>query len=151
MDKKGVSRFSVGVFCPKPPKNIVGEPFCASEMFWYQKSMDNRGITILSIFFVSHRQESSPVNQSVFQNYFCFKLLDNKGITILSIVFVSQCRKVCGEPSNDSKIRAPKKTMQKRGVQLFSREKMLVSQNRRNTWGNAFVFQKNSSTEESYG
>ena len=43
------------------------EPVCVSELFWFQN------------------------------------LLDNRGITILSIVFVSQCRKFCGEPSNDSK------------------------------------------------
>ena len=33
-----------------------------------------------------------------FQNF-----LDNRVITFLSIVFVAQCRKICGEPSNDSK------------------------------------------------
>ena len=35
MDKRGrVSNFSLEVFfCPKSPKNIVGEAFCVSEMF----------------------------------------------------------------------------------------------------------------------
>ena len=57
MDKRGrVSSFSLEVFfCPKSPKNIVGEPFCVSELFWFQNFLDNRVITILLIFFVSHR------------------------------------------------------------------------------------------------
>ena len=55
MDKRGrVSSFSLEVFfCPKSPKNIIGEPFRVSELFWYQKFLDNRGFTILSFVFVS--------------------------------------------------------------------------------------------------
>ena len=44
-------------FGPKSPKAIVGEPFCVSEMFWYQKFLDNRSITILSFVFVSQCQK----------------------------------------------------------------------------------------------
>ena len=54
------------------PKNLVGEHFCVSEKFWYQKILDNRVITILPYFFVSHRQESSRANPSVFKIYSCF-------------------------------------------------------------------------------
>ena len=60
-------------FGPNLPKKIVGAPSCVSEMFWYQKFLDNRGITILSIFFVSHRQKSSWANPPSFQNYSGFK------------------------------------------------------------------------------
>ena len=49
--------FPSNFVCPKSPKNIVGEPFFLSEIFWYQKFFDNRGITILSNFFVSHCQK----------------------------------------------------------------------------------------------
>ena len=105
MDEKGgVTFFRRSFFCPKSAKNIVGEPFCVSERFWYQKFLDNRGIAILSNFFVSHRQKSfwrKPV--CVSESFWFQNLLDKKGITILSIVFVSQCRKICGEASNDSK------------------------------------------------
>ena len=38
----------------------------------------------------------------------------------------------------------------KRSSTLF-RGKFLVSQYRKTSWGNAFVFQKNSSTEKKYG
>ena len=56
MDKRGgCDVFPSKFFCPKMPKNIVGEPFCVSEKFWYEKVLDNRSITIFLIFFVSHR------------------------------------------------------------------------------------------------
>ena len=72
-------------FCPKTPKNIVGGHFCVSEMFWYQKILDNRSITILLICFVSHRQKSPWANTSVFQNY--------SGFQTLWIIWVSRfCR-----------------------------------------------------------
>ena len=74
MDKKGGVTFFRRSFFPNRTKNIVGEPFCVSEMFWYQNILDNRGITILSIFFVWHRQESSRAKPSVLQNYSCFKI-----------------------------------------------------------------------------
>ena len=74
MDKKGVSRFSVEVFWSQIAEKIVGESFCISEIFWYQKFFDNRLITNLSTFFVSHRQKSSWANPSVFQNCSGFKI-----------------------------------------------------------------------------
>ena len=80
MDRKGVSRFSVEVFLSQVAENIVGEPFCVSEMFWYQKFLDNRGITILPNFFVSHRQKSSWANRSVFQNYTGIKMFWTTGV-----------------------------------------------------------------------
>ena len=43
-------------------------------MFWYQKFLDNRGITILPNFFVSHRQKSSWAIRSVFQKYTGIKM-----------------------------------------------------------------------------
>ena len=71
--------------CPKSPKNIVGESFCVSEMFWYQKFLDNKGITILSCVFVSQCQKLSWANRSVFQNY--------SGINLFWIIGVSRlCR-----------------------------------------------------------
>ena len=80
MDKKGVSRFSVEIFLSQVAKNIVGEPFCVSEMFWYQNFLDNRGSTILPNFFVSHRQKSSWANRSVFQNYTGIKMFWITGV-----------------------------------------------------------------------
>ena len=72
--RSGCHVFPSMFLCRKTPKNIVGEHFCVSEMFWYQKILDNRVITILPYFFVSHRQESSRANPSVFKNYSCFKI-----------------------------------------------------------------------------
>ena len=77
-----MSSFSVEVFLSKVAENIVGEPFCVSQMFWYQKFLDNRGITILSKYFVSHRQKSSWANGSVFQKY--------SGIILFWIIGVSR-------------------------------------------------------------
>ena len=55
MDKRGGCHvFPSEIACPKSQKNIVGEPFCVSEIFLYQNFLDNKGITILSIVFVSH-------------------------------------------------------------------------------------------------
>ena len=66
----------------------MGEPFCVSEMFWYQKFLDNRGITILSNYFVSHCQKSSWAIRSVFHKY--------SGIKLFWIIGVSQfCRLLC--------------------------------------------------------
>ena len=84
-----MSRFSVEVFLSQVAENIVGEPFCVSEMFWYQKFLDNRGITILSIFFVSHRQKSSWKNRSVFQNYTGIKLFWITGVRRFCRLFLS--------------------------------------------------------------
>ena len=57
MNKKGVSRFSVEVFSSQIAEKYRGRPFCVSEMFCYQKFIDNRGITILSFVFVSQCQK----------------------------------------------------------------------------------------------
>ena len=104
MDKEGGVTFFCWLFCPKSPKNIVGEPFCVSEMFWYQKFLDIWSITILSNFFVSHHQKSSWRKPVCVSDVFWFQnMSDYRGITTLSIVVVSQCRKCCGEPSNGSK------------------------------------------------
>ena len=60
MDKRArVSPFSVEVVFVQNRRKKLGEPFCVSEMFWYQKFLENRVITNLSNFFVSHRQKSS--------------------------------------------------------------------------------------------
>ena len=53
----GVSQF-FEFFCLTSPKIIAGEPVCVSELFSFQKFMDNRGITILSIVFVSQYQKT---------------------------------------------------------------------------------------------
>ena len=84
-----MSRFSVEVFLSQVAQNIVGEPFCVSEMFRYQKVLDNRGITILPIFFVSHRQKSSWKNRSVFQNYTGIKLFWITGVRRFCRLFLS--------------------------------------------------------------
>ena len=98
MDKKGVSRFSVEIFfCPKSPKNIVGEPFCLSENFWYQKFFDNKGIIILCNFFVSHRQKSSWANPSVFQNCSGFKVCRIIGVSRFCRLFLSHSTKKLAE------------------------------------------------------
>ena len=76
-------------FCPKLPKNIVGEPSCVSELIWYQNSLDNRGITILSIFLVSYRQKSPCANRSVFQKYSCFKIFWIIGASRFCRLFLS--------------------------------------------------------------
>ena len=67
----------------------MGEPFCVSEIFWYQKFLDNRGITILSNYFVSHRQKSLWANRSVFQNYSGNKLFWIIGVSRFFRLFLS--------------------------------------------------------------
>ena len=65
-------------------------------------------------------------------------VLENRGITILSIVFFSQCRKICGEPSNDSKkLGHPKKLCTKEEFNDFQWI-ILVSQYREASWGERF-------------
>ena len=56
----------VEIFCLTSPKIIVGEIFCVSKLLWYQTSLDNRGVTIRSIFFVSQCQKfcGKPSNDS---------------------------------------------------------------------------------------
>ena len=85
------------------------------------------------------------------KSYGVEKLLDNKVSRFCRLFLSHSAEKFVENPPMIQKIRAPKKPMHKRGVQLFSVEKILVSQNRRTSWGNAFVFQKNSSTEKVYG
>ena len=67
----------------------MGEPFCVSEMFWYQKFLDNRGITISSTYFVSHRQKSSWANRSVFQKYSGIRLFWIIGVSRFCRLFLS--------------------------------------------------------------
>ena len=43
----------VEFFCLLSPGIIVGETFCFSELLWYRNFWDNKGITNLSIVFVS--------------------------------------------------------------------------------------------------
>ena len=68
--RRRVSRFSVEMFCPKSPKDIVDKPLCVSEMFWYQNFLDNRGITILSNFFLSHIAKNNHG-----QTRLCFRII----------------------------------------------------------------------------
>ena len=104
MNKKGVSRFSVEVFSSQIAEKYRGRPFCVSEMFWFQKFFDNKGITFLvEIFCVTLPKIIVGEPVCVSELFWFQNLLDNRGITILSIVFVSQCQKICGEPFNDSK------------------------------------------------
>ena len=46
-------------YCLTSPKIIVSEPVCVSELFWYQNVLDNSGITILLILFVSQYRKIS--------------------------------------------------------------------------------------------
>ena len=141
--RRGCHVFPSKSFCPKLPKNIVRAPSCVSKLFWYQKSSDNRSIASLSSFFVSHRQESSRANPSVSEIFLFQNVLDNGGITVLSIVFVSQCRKICGDPSNDSKnLGHPKKFYAKQGCFTIFRGKRLVSQYQKTSWGTLLSFRK---------
>ena len=99
-----MSRFSVEVFWSQIAEKIVGESFCLSEIFWYQKFFDNRLITILSTFFCLTSPKIIVGEPVCVSELFWFQIfLDNRVITFLLIVFVAQCRKICGEPSNDSK------------------------------------------------
>ena len=134
------------------PKNIVGEQFCVPETFWYEKFLDSRSITIFLIFFcLTSPKITVGEHVCVSELFWFYNFLDDRGITILSIVFVSQFRKICGAASNDSKkLGHPKKIMILGEFHDCSGE-LLVSQYRKNWWGNAFVFQKSSSTEKVYG
>ena len=89
-----MSRSSVEVFLSQVAENIVGEPFCVSEVFWYQKFLDIRGTTILPTSFCL----TSPkiiVGEPfcVSQLYWYQNVLDNRGTTILSIVLSHNAEK----------------------------------------------------------
>ena len=75
----------------------MGELFCVSEMFWYQKFLDYRVIGIR-------------------------KLLDNKVSRFCRLFLPQSVEKFVENPPLIQKIRGPKKTMHKRGVLLFSVE-----------------------------
>ena len=85
------------------------------------------------------------------KSYGIEKLLDNK-VSQFCRLFLSQSAEIFVEnPPMIQKIRATKKNYgQKRSSTVFS-GKILVSQYRKTSWGNAFVFQKNSSTVKVYG
>ena len=105
MDKRGrVSSFFLEVFfCPKSPKNIVGEPICVSELFWYQKFLDTRGFTILSFVLISQYRKTSWGNDLFFRKFpVRKKFMDKKGRVTSSrrSFFVPNRRKFsCANPS----------------------------------------------------
>ena len=43
---RGVSRFSVEIFCITVPKHFVGEPFIVSENFWFRNFLCMRGVGV---------------------------------------------------------------------------------------------------------
>ena len=140
MDKKGVSRFSVEVFLSQVAEDIAGEPFCVSEMFWYQKFLDNRGITILPNFFVSHRQKSSWANRSVFQNYTGIKKFWITGVRRFCRLFcLTTPKNFAGGPLFFGNVLVSKNfwiTSYHHFLKIF------VSCRRKSSWANPSVFQR---------
>ena len=62
------------------------------------------GVSQFCQFFLSHIAKNHRGRTLLCFRIICYESFsDNRVITILSIVFVSQCRKICGEPFNDSK------------------------------------------------
>ena len=120
----------------------MGEPFCVSERFWYQKFLDNWGITILSNYFVSRCQKSSRANRSVFHKY--------SGIKLFLIIGISRfCRLLCltmpkffvGGPLFFGKFLVSKKFWITSYHHLMN---FFVSRRRKSSWANPSVFQKYS-------
>ena len=90
MDKKGdVTFFCWVFFCPKSPKNIVGEPFCVSEMFWYQKFLHNRSTQFCRTFLSHIAKNHLGGNPSVFQKFRGFKICRIRGVSRLYRLFLS--------------------------------------------------------------
>ena len=79
---------------------------------------------------------------------FCFRrlcfqnFLDNRGITSLWIVFVSECRKICGQPVNDSKKLEHPKLLCKIGDFHELRSKKFSLTSPKNIVGEFFVVSK---------
>ena len=135
-----MSRFSVEVFLSQVAENIVGEPFCVSEMFWYQKFLDNRGNTILPNFFVSHRQKSSWANRSVFQNYTGIKMFWITGVRRFCRLFcLTMPKSFAGGPLFFGKVLVSKKfwiTSYHHFVKIF------FPKSPKTSWASPSVFQK---------
>ena len=102
----------------------MSAPSCVSELFWYQKSLDNRGITILSIFLVSYRQKSPWANRSVFQKFSCFKIFWIIGASRFCRLFLSHSTEKFrgGTFLASRKVLVRKKFLDKKGLSLFSVE-----------------------------
>ena len=152
MDKKGVSRFSVGVFLSQ-----IAEKTSLANSSLFQKCSGFKNPLIIGvsqfcqIFCLTSPRIIAGKPVCVSEVFLFQIILDNKGMTILSIVSVSQCRRFCGEPSNDSKNLGHPKNLSIIGEFHDFPGKHLVLQYRKTSWGNAFVFQKNFSTEKVYG
>ena len=60
--KEGYHDFSFEIFCLTVPKKFVGEPFCASKIFYYRKNsrIGKEGVPITTFrrHFLSHRTET---------------------------------------------------------------------------------------------
>ena len=105
--------------------------------------LDNRGITIFSNFFVSHRQKSSWANRYVFQKY--------SGINTFCIIGVSRFCRLCLSHRAEIYLENPSMIQKNRGIQKFYsycgsfrilRGKVFVSLYRKNSWGTLLYFRK---------
>ena len=67
--------------------------------------MDKKRVSRFSVeFLLSQIAENHRGRTLLCFRIFCYQnFSDNRVIKLLSVVFVSQCRKICGEPFNDSK------------------------------------------------
>ena len=114
-EEGGCDIFPSKFFCPKSPKNIVGEPFCVSEMFWYrnvffsqffarkfvvrEKFMEKKGG--VTFFRRESSNDSKKLGDPVFQKIL-HEIFWMIGVSRFSVeeLLVSQYRKICGAASN---------------------------------------------------
>ena len=92
----GYHDFRTKFFCLTVPKDFLGVPLF-QKCSGIEKFLDNRGITILSKFFLSHSAKKfrgEPFNASENLGYRKILCIIGEGITIFRRkLFVSQCRK----------------------------------------------------------
>ena len=120
--------FPSGIFCLTSTKNVVGEHFCVSELFWLQTIFWIKGTSRLCRILLSHSTKKLVVEPFCASENFWYgtKVKNTRGAKTFfrRNFFVSQCRNTsCVNPSVFPKVWVFEVFLQKRGVSRFSVEK----------------------------
>ena len=148
MKKRGCHDFSFKIFCLTVSKNFVDEQFGVSENFGYRKNfLHEKGISRFSVEnFLSHSTEKLRR-----RTLLCFRKI------LVSKIFMHRreaswfCRNFFVSQDRKISLRGPfcvseifwyeKNFLDEIGGITFFRRKFFVSQGKKNSWGNASMFQ----------
>ena len=136
-------------FCLTVPKNLVGEPFCFSVMFWYQKKFWTLGVSFFSKNFCFIRPKKLVGNPSMFQKVSGMgNFMDKSGGPLFTIGnFLSHSAEnyragtICFRKFPVQKV---KYGSEEGGGITFCRRKFLVSHRQKTSSGNHSMFQEDS-------